>query len=494
MDYQQIESAQKAQIIDKILLKGEDAIDEYKHVFGVFDFNKVKQLIRDNTTVNTFLAESSVCTDDDKKREIRKILRDMSLNMQEHPFLNDFMDEFVKKGMQAIDNYKEFFGIKYESKLRDKVDKSQKLKKFMRSLSQSSDSDAPSAQMRKELKKLDYDPQNEPWLEAFLQEFTSQGEKAIDTYQTKFGAKVTARLKKSLLSNDTLKAASSLTPLLENSDPTRLELTRVLAELNYHIKESEEWVARFVQSFLDKGHFAFDDYEAKFGAKDAAKLKMAIQNNATLCHLKHPEATKMARSKTERQNSGKTKEEGGEVRTREESCKTGEEVGAELEKVLATFDYTQDNCEWLSELLKKFTSHGLASLDEFKEKFGQKDFKRVRECIGNHAPLLAYSKSITQVDSLPDSEVPTRPDDVRKEIQKILASIQIKNGAEFVDEFVKRGFACLADFELFFSDQYKNLCSRVYKNSVLMAYNDNLGAPLSPLKTKQNKVNIEIAL
>ena len=174
-----IESLEEKEIIDRILTKGVDAINEYKTVFGSIDSKNLKTKLNENKELSSYLAQTRMLTNEEKRAEITKILTSMGYDISEEPRINEFLDEFVIKGSKSIEKFKDIFGIKHEKTLLANIEKNPKLHRFNRLLSQNFNETEMADELNKELLKLDYDKSRDSWINNFIKDFLGKEKKDL---------------------------------------------------------------------------------------------------------------------------------------------------------------------------------------------------------------------------------------------------------------------------------------------------------------------------
>jgi hypothetical protein len=159
------------------LIKGVDAIDEFKTIFGVLDSKNLKSKLNESKELSAYLDQTKMSTYEEKRLEVTKILKEMGYEISEVPKINDFLDEFVKKGSKSIENFKEIFGIKHEKTLLAKIESNPKLRRFNRLLTQKSNETGVEDELNKELLKLSYDRSKDDWVNSFIKDFLAREKK-----------------------------------------------------------------------------------------------------------------------------------------------------------------------------------------------------------------------------------------------------------------------------------------------------------------------------
>ncbi len=175
-DYQ-LETQKESEIIERILIKGVDAIDEYKKIFGILDSKSLKSKLNERKELSVYLDQTKMSTDEEKRLEVTKILNEMGYEISEEPKINEFIDEFVIKGSESIENFKDVFGIKQDKILRAKIESNPKLRRFNRLLTQKSNEPDVAGELDKELLKLKYDKSNDEWVNSFIKDFLAKEKK-----------------------------------------------------------------------------------------------------------------------------------------------------------------------------------------------------------------------------------------------------------------------------------------------------------------------------
>jgi len=95
-DYQ-LETQSEAEIIERILNKGVDAVDEFRTIFGILDSKNLKSKLDESKGLSAYLNQTKMFTDEEKRLEVTKILIEMGYEINDVPGINEFLEEFVKK-------------------------------------------------------------------------------------------------------------------------------------------------------------------------------------------------------------------------------------------------------------------------------------------------------------------------------------------------------------------------------------------------------------
>ncbi len=175
-DYQ-LETQKETEIIERILIKGVDAIDEFKTIFGILDSKNLKSKLNERKELSTYLDQTKMTTDEEKRLEVTKILIDMGFEINEVPRINEFLDEFVKKGSKSIENFKDVIGIKHEKILLAKIERNPKLRRFDKLLARKSNETDVADELNKELLNLKYDKSKNEWVNSFIKDFLAREKK-----------------------------------------------------------------------------------------------------------------------------------------------------------------------------------------------------------------------------------------------------------------------------------------------------------------------------
>ena len=395
-------------------------------------------------------------------------------------------------------------------------------------------------ELNNELTKLSYDKQNDHWLENFIQEFSIRGKSAIDAHVSNFGVKDSERMRKSVENNHILKTFKGASTNATKGE-VKSELKNLLNELEYdENRDGEEWLGDFVHDFCNKGMISIEDYEAKFGSRDATKLKTKLQNNAKIIsyvklikqappknvskrdacdelekilhefdyekdtdswiddftqtftskgfeaidEFKHKLGVKdAAKIKTRIENSDVLNLFLKKLKPTQTSTVTKKEAISELEKLLSDEDYDPLDNAWLESFIKKFSIQGVGAIDEFSSKFGERDLKKIKKAIMNNSKLLAYSNSLGK-----DVENDERKDDsvtaekALNEIKKILKEMGYDISktewlTRFLEDFNKNGLLCLGSYNSLFGDRdFKEFKRVAFTNKVLLSFNIELSS------------------
>jgi hypothetical protein len=133
---------------------------------------------------------------------------------------------------------------------------------------------------------------------------------------------------------------------------------------------------------------------------------------------------------------------------------------AELENILnETFDYNKEDDPWVNELIQMFTRKGLAAIDPFESKFGEKHFKKLQKIINNNNVLISFSKSISSIqnEDVISHKCPSL-ESIEQELVNTFenSGFKVKKNSTFftkiLQDFKQNGFECLKLYEHHFGD------------------------------------------
>jgi len=159
------------------LIKGVDAVDEFKTIFGILDSKNLKSKLNERQELSAYLDQTKMSTNEEKRLEVTKILVEMGYEINEVPRINEFIDEFINKGSKSIENFKDIFGIKHPKTLLTKIESNPKLRRFNRLLTQKSNETGVEDELNKELLKLSYDRSKDDWVNSFIKDFLAREKK-----------------------------------------------------------------------------------------------------------------------------------------------------------------------------------------------------------------------------------------------------------------------------------------------------------------------------
>jgi hypothetical protein len=399
-------------------------------------------------------------------------------------------------------------------------------------------------ELNNELTKLGYDKKSDDWLENFIHDFSIKGISAVDAHVSNFGVKDSERMRKAIKNNEILKSFNGGTSTKLTKEEIKNELRNVLNELEYDENtDGEDWLGDFIHDFCNKGMCSVEDYETKFGNRDANKLKNKLQNNAKILSYvklikpalknvnkkdvcdelekilheldydkdsenwivdftqafigKGFEAIDEFKNKLGVKDAAKlrTKIEDNsminlylkKIKSAQPSTVTKTEAISELEKLLSDEDYDQIDNPWLGTFIKKFSIQGISAIDEYGSKFGERDLKKIKNAILNNPKLSTYSKSIG-IDLEKEGDELITPEKASNEIKKIFQEIgyDIYNTewlTRFLDDFNKNGLSCIGSYNSVLGDRdFKEFKRLVINNKVLNSFNLELFSnKISPL-------------
>jgi len=388
-------------------------------------------------------------------------------------------------------------------------------------------------ELNNELTKLGYDKKSDDWLEIFIHDFSIKGISAVDMHVSNFGVKDSERMRNAIKNNELLKSFNGEGSTKLTKEEIKNELRNVLNELEYDENtDGEDWLGDFIHDFCNKGMSSVEDYETKFGIRDANKLKNKLQNNAKILsyvklikstlknvskkdvcdelekilheldyekdseswvvdftqafigkgieaidEFKHKLGVKdTAKLKTKIEDNSMINLYLKKIKTAQSSTVTKTEAISELEKLLSDEDYDQIDNPWLGTFIKKFSIQGIGAIDEFGSKFGEKDLKKIKNAILNNPKLFTYSKSIGMDLEKREDELIT-PEKASNEIKKIFKEIgyDIYNTewlTRFLDDFKKNGLSCIGSYSSLLGERdFKEFKRLVISNKVLISFN-----------------------
>ena len=399
----------------------------------------------------------------DVMRELTNELGKLGYDKNSDQWIESFMQDFSNKGKTAIDKHESSFGMRDSVRIRKAIHSNELLNSF-KGVSTKLTNEEVKSELREVLDELGYDESRdgEDWLGDFIQNFSSKGISSIDDFESKFGARDTVKLRNKLQTNAKIMSFVKLikqkpqAPKNVSRRDALNELETILQELDL---DSESWVDDFTQDFTTKGVAAIDDFESKLGVRDASRLKTKVDKNEVLKAF-------LRKIKNFRSEGPMTKDE----------------ASSELEKLLSREDYDAYDNPWVSSFIKKFTSHGINGIDEFKSKFGDRHYKTIKNAITNNSRLLTFSNSIqSESESNLDQEKVT-PKRAMTEMENILKKMgyEAKSTiwlADLLADVIKNGFPCLNNYTSFLGEKdFKELKKQAFCNQILLTYNHDLNA------------------
>ena len=165
--------------------------------------DKLKNAIKNNSSLVSYsnLLKNEV-NSVETMAELERALGELEYEKSEYDWLEDCIEAFKSKGLDAINDFETQFGIIDTTKLKRIIQSNASLNVHCKNVFTTITTEEAALELEAILSGMGYNKDDNPWLSGVIKKFTNKGSvDSIDEYSSKFGQNDSKKLRSNIMSN-----------------------------------------------------------------------------------------------------------------------------------------------------------------------------------------------------------------------------------------------------------------------------------------------------